>query len=34
MLTESLLATGLSAEEVNKLLGGNVRRVLAANLPE
>ena len=34
MLTESLLTAGLSAEEINKLLGGNVRRVLAANLPE
>jgi len=34
MLTESLLAAGLSAEDVSKLLGGNVRRVLAANLPQ
>ena len=34
MLTESLLATGLSAGDVGKVLGGNVRRVLAANLPE
>ena len=34
MLTESLLAAGLSGEEVGKVLGGNVRRVLEANLPE
>jgi microsomal dipeptidase-like Zn-dependent dipeptidase len=34
MLTESLLATGLSEEDVKKVLGGNVQRVLAANLPE
>jgi microsomal dipeptidase-like Zn-dependent dipeptidase len=34
MLTEALLAAGLSAEDVSKLLGGNVRRVLAVNLPE
>jgi microsomal dipeptidase-like Zn-dependent dipeptidase len=34
MLTESLLAAGLSEAEVRKVLGGNVRRVLAANLPE
>lgn len=34
MLTESLLAAGLSEEDVGKVLGGNVRRVLAANLPE
>jgi microsomal dipeptidase-like Zn-dependent dipeptidase len=33
MLTESLLATGLSKEDVGKVLGGNVRRLLAANLP-
>jgi membrane dipeptidase len=34
MLTESLLATGLSEEDVGKVLGGNLRRVLTANLPE
>jgi microsomal dipeptidase-like Zn-dependent dipeptidase len=34
MLTESLLAAGLSEEDVKKVLGGNVKRVLAANLPE
>ena len=33
MLTEALLATGLSRQDVRKLLGENVRRVLAANLP-
>ena len=32
VLTESLLAAGLSEEDVRKVLGGNVRRVLAANL--
>jgi microsomal dipeptidase-like Zn-dependent dipeptidase len=34
MLTESLLAAGLSEEDVKKVLGGNVQRVLTANLPE
>jgi microsomal dipeptidase-like Zn-dependent dipeptidase len=34
LLTESLLATGLSEVDVKKVLGGNARRVLAANLPE
>ncbi len=34
MLTEALLDAGLSREDVAKVLGGNVRRVLAANLPE
>lgn len=34
LLTEALLEAGLSREDVAKLLGGNVRRVLAANLPE
>ncbi len=34
MLTEALLKAGLSREDVAKVLGGNVRRVLAANLPE
>ena len=34
MLTEYLLAAGLSEEDVGKVLGGNVRRVLTANLPE
>lgn len=34
MLTEALLAEGLSKEDVSKVLGGNVRRLLAANLPE
>lgn len=34
LLTEALLASGLSEADVRKLLGGNVRRVLAANLPE
>ena len=32
-LTAALLATGLSEAEVEKLLGANVRRVLAGNLP-
>lgn len=34
MLTKSLLAAGLSDEDVGKVLGGNVRRLLAENLPE
>ena len=34
MLTEALLAAGLSEEDVRKVLGGNVQRVLAANLPK
>jgi microsomal dipeptidase-like Zn-dependent dipeptidase len=34
MLTEALLTAGLSREDVAKIMGGNVRRVLAANLPE
>ena len=34
MLTESLLAAGLSEEDVKKVLGGNLRRILAANLPK
>ena len=34
MLTESLLSAGLSEADVVKVLGGNVRRVLATNLPE
>ena len=34
MLSEALLARGLSEEDVRKVIGGNVRRVLAANLPE
>ncbi len=34
MLTESLLAAGLSEEGVRKVIGDNVRRVLAANLPQ
>jgi microsomal dipeptidase-like Zn-dependent dipeptidase len=34
MLTEALLAAGLSSADVLKVLGGNVRNVLAANLPE
>lgn len=34
LLTEALLEAGLSTEDVARLLGGNVRRVLAANLPE
>lgn len=34
MLTEYLLAAGLSEEDVGKVLGGNVRRVLGVNLPE
>ncbi len=34
MLTEALLTVGLSTDDVAKVLGGNVRRVLAANLPE
>ena len=34
MLTEALLKAGLSGGDLAKMLGGNVRRVLAANLPE
>ena len=34
MLTDSLLAAGLSKGDVVKVLGSNVRRVLAVNLPE
>ena len=34
MLTESMLAAGLSKEDVRKVIGGNVRRVLTANLPK
>ncbi|MCP4698120.1 MAG: peptidase M19 [Gammaproteobacteria bacterium] len=34
MLTEALFAAGLSKEDVGKVLGGNVQRVLTANLPE
>ena len=34
MLTEALLAARLSEEDVSKVIGGNVRRVLAENLPE
>lgn len=34
VLTGNLLAAGLSEEDVGKVLGGNVRRVLTANLPE
>jgi len=34
MLTEALFTEGLSNEDVSKVLGGNVRRVLATNLPE
>lgn len=34
MLTESLLGAGLPEQDVLKVLGGNVRRVLTANLPE
>lgn len=33
-LTASLLAAGLSKDDVGKLLGGNLRRVLSANLRE
>ena len=33
-LTAYLLAAGLSQDDVGKLLGGNFRRVLDANLPE
>jgi microsomal dipeptidase-like Zn-dependent dipeptidase len=33
MLTESLLEAGLSDDDVRKILGGNVRRLLANNLP-
>ncbi len=32
-LTEALLRTGYTEDEVRAILGGNVRRVLAANLP-
>lgn len=34
LLTEALLASGLSEADVRKVLGGNVRRVLDANLPD
>ncbi|MDX1303544.1 dipeptidase [Photobacterium sp.] len=34
LLTEALLAQGLSREDVSKVLGGNVFRVLKSNLPE
>jgi microsomal dipeptidase-like Zn-dependent dipeptidase len=34
MLTESLLAAGISKADVKKVLGGNLRRILTANLPE
>lgn len=34
MLTEALLGAGLPEKDVLKVLGGNVRRVLTANLPE
>lgn len=33
MLTESLLDAGLSEDDVRKVLGGNVRRLLTNNLP-
>lgn len=34
LLTGSLLAAGLSEEDLGKILGGNVKRLLEANLPE
>jgi microsomal dipeptidase-like Zn-dependent dipeptidase len=34
VLTESLLKAGLSYEDVGKVMGGNVRRLLTENLPE
>lgn len=34
MITELLLASGLSKEDVRKVIGGNVRRVLTTNLPK
>lgn len=34
LLTEALLGAGLPEQDVLKVLGGNVRRVLTANLPE
>ena len=34
LLTEALLGAGLPEEDVLKVLGGNVRQVLTANLPE
>ncbi len=34
MLTGSLLAAGLSEEDVRNVIGGNVKRVLTANLPQ
>ena len=34
LLTEALLASGLNQDDVIKVLGGNIRRVLTANLPE
>ena len=33
MLTDALLAAGMSESDIRKLLGGNVLRVLRANLP-
>ncbi len=34
LLTEAMLAQGLSHDDVSKVLGGNVLRVLKSNLPE
>ena len=34
LITESLLASGLSEEAVGKILGANLRRVLTGNLPK
>jgi microsomal dipeptidase-like Zn-dependent dipeptidase len=34
MLTESLFSAGLSDEDIHKVLGGNVLRLLTNNLPE
>lgn len=34
LLTKSLLEAGLSEEDTVKVLGGNVQRILSANLPE
>ena len=34
MITQALLASRLSKSDINKVLGGNIRRVLVNNLPE
>jgi microsomal dipeptidase-like Zn-dependent dipeptidase len=32
-ITEALIADGFTASEIEKIMGGNVLRVLRANLP-